>query len=520
MRVELAAGEHRLQEVRGVHRALGGTRADDGMELVDEQDDLALGVLDLLQDSLEPLLELAAELGAGDERTEVERHDPLVLESLWHVPTDDPLGEPFDDGRLPDTGLADEDRVVLRPPAEDLDDPPDLVVTTDHGIELSGSRLCSQVAAVLLECLIRALRVGRRDSLAAAHALERLQQRLATGGMPLEEGLGLTTDLGDAEQEVLGGDVFVAEACGFGLGTFDDALGARVEGQRTTRDPGALGEDRRELAAEAGQVDAEAAKRLGRHAVVGLDERGQDVLGVEDRAVEPLSGRLGGDDGLLGLLGESVELHGWPLDRKSVLAGVWLVDDVEERPGGGLRLVGEFVGRMTRVLTYRSPYPLSRNRGMPWPVSRNVLPGWLPAGMVSSTPPFRVSTLTSPPRSASSRVIGSSRSRSAPRLVNRASGRTWTTTTMSPPPGALPDSLIRVPVSAPLGIVISSRLPSTSSSRVVPLYASVSVISAWASWTGFGRSVVAVRPRPSPPMPMPLRMSSNPGPADGRPPDD
>jgi len=96
----------------------------------------------------------------------------------------------------------------------------------------------------------------------------------------------------------------------------------------------------KELAAETGQVDAEAAKRLGRHAVVGLDERRQDVLGVEDRAVEPLSGRLGGDDGLLGLLGESVELHGWPLDRKSVLAGVWLVDLVEERSGGGLRLVG------------------------------------------------------------------------------------------------------------------------------------------------------------------------------------
>ena len=60
----------------------------------------------------------------------------------------------------------------------------------------------------------------------------------------------------------------------------------------------------------AGQVDAEPAKGLGGDAVVRLDERGQDVLGVEDRAVEALGGGLGGDDGLLGLLGESVELHG------------------------------------------------------------------------------------------------------------------------------------------------------------------------------------------------------------------
>ena len=41
-------------------------------------------------------------------------------------------------------------------------------------------------------------------------------------------------------------------------------------------------------------------------------------------------------------------------------------------------------------------------------------------------------------------------------------------TTMSPPPGPLPVSLILVPVSAPAGMVISSRLPSTSTRRVVP----------------------------------------------------
>ena len=71
--VQLAPGEHRLEQVGGVHRALGRAGPDDRVELVDEQDDLALGVLDLLEDGLEPLLELAAELGPGDERAEVER---------------------------------------------------------------------------------------------------------------------------------------------------------------------------------------------------------------------------------------------------------------------------------------------------------------------------------------------------------------------------------------------------------------------------------------------------------------
>ena len=132
------------------------------MQLVDEQDDLALGVLDLLEDGLEALLELAAELGAGDQRAEVERDDPLVLEPLGHVAADDPLGEALDDGGLADARLADEDRVVLGPPAEHLDDPADLLVAADDRIELAGARLGGQVAAVLLEGLVGRLGVRPR----------------------------------------------------------------------------------------------------------------------------------------------------------------------------------------------------------------------------------------------------------------------------------------------------------------------------------------------------------------------
>jgi hypothetical protein len=146
------------------------------VELVDEEDDPALAVLDLLQDGLQPLLELAAELGARDERAEVQRDDALVLEPFGHVAAHDALGEALGDRGLADARLADEHGVVLRPPAEHLDDAPDLVVATDDGIELAGPRLGREVPAVALERLVRALGVGRRHALAPANALERLQQ--------------------------------------------------------------------------------------------------------------------------------------------------------------------------------------------------------------------------------------------------------------------------------------------------------------------------------------------------------
>jgi hypothetical protein len=100
--MELAPGQHGFQQVAGVHGPLGGAGADHRVELVDEEDDLALRVLDGLEHRLEPLLELAAVLGAGDHRAHVEGHDALALEPLRDVPPHDPLGQALHDGRLAD----------------------------------------------------------------------------------------------------------------------------------------------------------------------------------------------------------------------------------------------------------------------------------------------------------------------------------------------------------------------------------------------------------------------------------
>ena len=62
---KLAARQHGLEHVAGIHRAFGRASADDRMNLVDERDDLAVGVLDFVEHALEALLELATVLRAG-----------------------------------------------------------------------------------------------------------------------------------------------------------------------------------------------------------------------------------------------------------------------------------------------------------------------------------------------------------------------------------------------------------------------------------------------------------------------
>src|SRR5205823_9731645 len=110
-RLQLTAGQRRLQNRSGVDRALGGTRADEVVQLVDEQDDVAaLG--DLLHHLLQALLEFSAVLRAGDEGGQIEGVDLLALQKLGNVGVCDPLRQPLDDGRFADAGLAYQNRVV------------------------------------------------------------------------------------------------------------------------------------------------------------------------------------------------------------------------------------------------------------------------------------------------------------------------------------------------------------------------------------------------------------------------
>jgi len=112
-RLQLTARKRGLEDRCRVDRALRCAGADEVVELVDEQDDVAaLG--DLLHHLLEALLELAAVLRAGDQCGEVERVDLLVLQELRNLVRGDPRREAFDDGGLADAGLADQHGVVLR----------------------------------------------------------------------------------------------------------------------------------------------------------------------------------------------------------------------------------------------------------------------------------------------------------------------------------------------------------------------------------------------------------------------
>ena len=222
-RVQLAAREHRLQHVGRVDRALRGAGSHHRVQLVDEQHDGTGRVGHLREHGLEPLFELAAVLGAGNQGTHVEGDNPFPFQALGHVLSHDPLRETLHDGRLADTGLADQHRVVLRTPREHLHETADFLVPTDDRVELALTRELRELAPVALERFVLGFRVRVGDPLRSANRRQRLVDPVADhAGRAQNPGGRRAPALGgQGEQQMLGADVLVLQAPGLAHGLID-----------------------------------------------------------------------------------------------------------------------------------------------------------------------------------------------------------------------------------------------------------------------------------------------------------
>ena len=191
------------------------------MQFVDEDDVTPGGVDQLLDHRLEPLLEFAAILGAGQQLADVERDDFLASQRIGDVAVDDPLRETFDDGRLADAGLADQHGIVLGATRQHLHHPANFLVAPDHGVELSGARRVGKVAGEAFQRLVLLFGGLVDDAMRPADFVERRTQFLRRQPFDLEQLAGGGALLfRERQQQVFGGDVRVAEFLG-------DAFAAR-----------------------------------------------------------------------------------------------------------------------------------------------------------------------------------------------------------------------------------------------------------------------------------------------------
>ena len=301
---QVPAGERGLEQVRRVHGALRAARAHEGVQLVDEQDHLAVRLRDLLEHRLQALLELTAVLRTREQAAEVEGHDALVLETLRHVAGGDAIGEALRDRGLAHAGLADEHGVVLAAPREDLDHAADLGVAADDRIELLRLGVRGEIAGVLLEGLEGALGVLAGDLAIAADLLERRLDAIGAGVAGGEErgdlGRGLA---GQGEEQVLGRDELVASVGRLLHGVAHDLGEGAARRELAAARPGQLREERLELGLQRLGVEAELREHRRGDALRLRQQRDRQVGGHELGVASGRGELMGRGEGGLGLLG-------------------------------------------------------------------------------------------------------------------------------------------------------------------------------------------------------------------------
>ena len=135
------------------------------MGFVDEQNDRFWRGFDFIDHAFQTALEFTFDAGAGLQQAHVQRQQLNAFEYLRHFTGGDARSEAFDDGGFTDTGLTDDDRVVLAATGEDVDHLPDRAVTAQHRVEFAVAGLLGQVVGEALQqrfALCRRFAIGRR----------------------------------------------------------------------------------------------------------------------------------------------------------------------------------------------------------------------------------------------------------------------------------------------------------------------------------------------------------------------
>ena len=308
------------------------------MQLIDEKNHV-LHLADLVHDGLDALLELAAVFRAGNHKGEVEGDDFLIAEDFRHIAGSDFLSESFDDGGFTDTRLPDENRVVFRPTAEDLDHTLDLAFTADHRVETAFASDFGEVAA---ECLERgSFRFPftfRAWSLGLAVVLEwtvavfdilivvviivlivrrkvriDFREDFVAGALDIDvqtlqhAGGHAFAFAEEAEKQMLGADIRMVEGLGFLVSKGKDFFHAgRVRNVSRSLLWRAGSYFLLDLHADGFEFQAHAFQHVDGHALAELDEAEQQMLGTYIGMVESVCFLSGKSEDLLSAWGEVV----------------------------------------------------------------------------------------------------------------------------------------------------------------------------------------------------------------------
>ena len=171
---KLATCKCRFQNICSVHSAFTLTCTHKGVDFIDKEDNLAIRLYYLINDSLESLLKFALILGTCNKSSHIEREHLLALQVLRNITTHNALCKTFGNSSLTGTRLTYKHRIVFGTSAQNLKYTANFIVTTDNRVELTATCTLIQVDCIFLQCIVLVFGTLLAHSLAFAKLIDSL----------------------------------------------------------------------------------------------------------------------------------------------------------------------------------------------------------------------------------------------------------------------------------------------------------------------------------------------------------
>ena len=232
--LNLTTAQRRLQNSRSVNGTFGGTGANQRVNLIDEQDDLAI-ILHFLDALLQALFEFATELAACHQRGYVQRDNALAAQQIGHLVRHNELGQPFHYSGFAHTRLAQQQRVVLLATRQNLHHALYFFRAADNRVQLAIARFFRKIGAEFLQdALLRrfaAERIVARQHRSLPHqVVQHAADVIARHTQAVKHVKSGSFALAhNAQQQVLGGNVALAHLQRLAQGVLQNALHTRRE---------------------------------------------------------------------------------------------------------------------------------------------------------------------------------------------------------------------------------------------------------------------------------------------------
>ena len=206
---QFTTGQSRLEDVGGIHGTLTTSGTHQCVDLIDEENDVALSIGHLFDDTLQSFLKLTFVFCTGDQGTHVERVELFVLQILRYITAHDALGEALDNSRFTCTRLTDQNRIVLGTARKNLQHTANLLITSDDRVEFALTGGVDEVAGVFRECLIVLVSTGALHFLTLTQFVDGLLHLLFCAACVLEDSAHRGVYLQQSQEDGLHADELV-----------------------------------------------------------------------------------------------------------------------------------------------------------------------------------------------------------------------------------------------------------------------------------------------------------------------